>query len=360
MTPGRFTITPSAAARGAEVLLLLLAAALLFPAACSRGGGAGNIPAEDAAAKQAKYVIGFSNGFSDNSWRAEMLASLRQEARLHEDLDLIVLDGRGDINRQVADLESLIARRVDAIILIPNSSQAVTPVLKRAIALGIKVLHFNLPLDDPDSYTVYVGPDERERGRRWARWLADRLGGRGNIVVLGGIPGNPGTAAALEGSQEVLAGTEVKVLAYRDAFWQEERGRAVMAELIARHPRIDGILSDGGQVTAGALKALLEAGRPLVPATGDDYNGIFKLYLNYGAAHPGFDFAVISTPTWQSKTVLRTALKLLRGEPVEKWVKIEPRLITGRDAGLYAKPDFPDSVFVDTDLPDTALREIFR
>ena len=169
MTPGRFTITPSAAARGAEVLLLLLAAALLFPAACSRGGGAGNIPAEDAAAKQAKYVIGFSNGFSDNSWRAEMLASLRQEARLHEDLDLIVLDGRGDINRQVADLESLIARRVDAIILIPNSSQAVTPVLKRAIALGIKVLHFNLPLDDPDSYTVYVGPDERERGRRWAR-----------------------------------------------------------------------------------------------------------------------------------------------------------------------------------------------
>jgi ribose transport system substrate-binding protein len=133
-----------------------------------------------------------------------------------------------------------------------------------------------------------------------------------------------------------------------------------MTELIVRHLRIDGILSDGGQVTAGALKALLEAGRPLVPVTGDDYNGIFKLYLQYSAAHPRFDFAVIATPTWQSKTVLQTALKLLRGETVEKWVKIEPVLITGRDAAGYAKPALPDSVFVDTDLPYDVLREIFR
>jgi ABC-type sugar transport system substrate-binding protein len=120
--------------------------------------------------KTAKYVVGFSNGFSDNSWRTEMLASLRREAERYTDLELIIMDGQGDINKQVADLETLIARRVDAIMLIPNSALAVTPVLKRAMVLGIKVLHFNLPLDDPDSYTIYVGPDERERGRRWARW----------------------------------------------------------------------------------------------------------------------------------------------------------------------------------------------
>jgi ribose transport system substrate-binding protein len=344
-----------------SAFLLALMVGLLAYAGCTgRGNEDSRAVKGSSTEKTAKYVVGFSNGFSDNSWRTEMLASLRREAERYTDLELIIMDGQGDINKQVADLETLIARRVDAIMLIPNSALAVTPVLKRAMVLGIKVLHFNLPLDDPDSYTIYVGPDERERGRRWARWLVERLGGRGNIVVLGGIPGNPGTAAALDGAMGVLAGTDIKVLAYRDAYWQEERGRSVMTELIVRHLRIDGILSDGGQVTAGALKALLEAGRPLVPVTGDDYNGIFKLYLQYSAAHPRFDFAVIATPTWQSKTVLQTALKLLRGETVEKWVKIEPVLITGRDAAGYAKPALPDSVFVDTDLPYDVLREIFR
>jgi ABC-type sugar transport system substrate-binding protein len=85
---------------------------------------------------------------------------------------------------------------------------------------------------------------------------------------------------------------------------------------------------------------------------------MFKLYLEYHPRNPRFDFAAIATPTWQSKIAFQKALDLLKGKPVEKWVKIEPRLITGKDAILFAKPTLSDSVFVDTDLPDTVLREI--
>ena len=198
-----------------------------------------------------KFIVGFSNGFSGNSWRDEMLASLQQEAVKHPEAELIVLDGAGSINKQVMDIEALIARKVDAILLIPNSELAIVPVLKKAIAMGIKVVHFNLPLEDPE-------------------W-----NGIGSIVMFGGIPGNPGTAAAVEGALEVFKAKQITVLAYRDSYWQEERGKQIMGELISKFPTIDGIWSDGGQVTAGAIRALIESGRPLIPVTGDDYNGLF-------------------------------------------------------------------------------------
>ncbi len=303
-------------------------------------------------------VIGFSNGFTDNSWRAEMLASMRQEAQRHDDLELIVLDGRGDINKQVQDIESFIALRVDAIIAIPNSSLAVTPSLKKARKLGIKVLHCNLPLDDPDSFDVYVGPDERERGRKWASWLMSKIGSTGNIVMLGGIPGNPGTAEAMKGALEVLDSSSIKILAYRDAYWQEDRAYEIMSDLLEDHHHIDGIWADGGQVATGASKALLDAGLPLVPVTGDDYNGLFKLYLKYREEYPDFDFAAISTPTWQGMTVLRSAIRLVRGEKLDSWMKLDPQLLTGKDAETYAKPELSDIIFVDSDLPYSLLKEI--
>ncbi len=303
-------------------------------------------------------VVGFSNGFTDNSWRAELMASMRQEALRHSDLELLVRDGRGDINKQIQDIESFIALKVDAIILIPNSSIAVTPSLKKARKLGIKVLHCNLPLEDSDSYDVYIGPDERERGRKWASWLQNKIGGSGSIVMLGGIPGNPGTAMAMKGALEVIDSSSIRILAYRDAYWQEDRAYEIMSGLLKDHKHIDGIWADGGQVAAGALKALLDAGHPLVPVTGDDYNGLFKLYLKYKDQYPDFDFAAISTPTWQGMTVLRSAVRLVRGEKLDSWMKLDPQLLTGEDAVSYAKPELSDIIFVDSDLPYSLLKEI--
>ncbi|WHH60366.1 ABC transporter substrate-binding protein [Petroclostridium sp. X23] len=305
-----------------------------------------------------KYRVGFSNGFSGNSWRAQMLASLKQESAKYPELELIILDGQGNIGKQVNDIESLITQQVDAIMVIPTSTDAISPTLKKAVDKGIKVINFNLPLDDPDSYTVYVGPDEKEKGRRWAEWLSSKLDGKGNIVVLGGMPGNPGTAAALEGAREVFQKSDITVCAYRDAYWQEDRAKEIMLDLINTYDQIDGVWSDGGQVATGALKALLAANRPLVPITGDDYNGLLKMYMTYHQQYPKFEFAVISSPTWQSKIVLQTAIKLINGEKTDKWIKLKPIIITKENIQQYIKTELEDYIFVDTDLPDDILKKI--
>jgi ribose transport system substrate-binding protein len=311
------------------------------------------------AAKEAPYRIGFSNGFSGNSWRAMCIAALKLEAANQPDVgDLIIVDGQGDITKQVNDIESLASQQVDAILCIANSGTAVVPALRNATKDGIVTVPFNLPVDGSD-YTAYTGTDPSKKGKASGTWLRNALGGKGKIVALGGIPGNSYTAAGWKGAQEAFAGSDIEVLAFKDTDWSEDKAKVVMSDLIAAYPEIDGIWADGGQVTAGASKALLAAGRPLVPVTGDDYNGLLKLYDAEKDKQPKFDIGLISEPTWESVVALRMALAILRGDEIQKEWIITPKLITKDNYKDYMRPDLADGVFTDTNLSDEELKKIF-
>jgi ribose transport system substrate-binding protein len=186
------------------------------------------------------------------------------------------------------------------------------------------------------------------------------LGDSGKIVALGGLPGNSYTAAAWAGAQKAMEGSKIQVLAFRDASWEEDRAKVIMADLIAAYPEIDGVWCDGSQDAAGAMKALLGAKRPLIPVTGDDYNGLLKLYDQQKANYPKFDIGLLSEPSWESVVALRIAIKLLHGEDVPKRQIIEPQLITSENYKNYLRPDLADGVFVDTDLTDDELKALFK
>lgn len=310
--------------------------------------------------KKGPWRIGFSNGFSGNSWRAMCVAALQQEAAAHRDAiaDLIIVDGQGDITKQVNDIEGLINQQVDAILCIANSGSAVANVLRDATREGIVTVPFNLPVDG-EAWTTYTGTDPTNKGNALAAWLVKALDGKGKIVALGGLPGNSYTAACWTGAKEAFKGTGIKVLVMKDAFWEEDRAKVVMSDLIAAYPEIDGIWCDGAQDGAGACKALLAANRPLVPVTGDDYNGLLKLYAAEKGKQPKFSFAEMSEPTWESAIALRAALTLLGGGSVPKRQIIRPGFITAENYQNYIRPDLPDGVYVDTNLDDAALRRIF-
>jgi ribose transport system substrate-binding protein len=310
-------------------------------------------------AKDGPYRIAFSNGFSGNSWRAMAIAALEAEAAATPEIaEFVVVDGQGDINKQVNDIEGLINQQFDAILTIPNSGSAVAPILRDATSEGIVTAPFNIPVDGED-WSTYVGTDPQKKGAGLGKWLSDALGGTGKIVALGGLPGNSYTAAGWAGAQEAMA-DGIEVLTFRDAYWEEDRAKVIMADLITAYPQIDGIWCDGAQVGAGATKALLDAGRPLVPVTGDDYNGMLKLYDAQKDAHPGFDIGLMSEPTWQGIFALRAAVSLLKGESIPKRQILVPQIITAENYMDYIRPDLPDGVFTDTSLSDDELRAIFN
>jgi ribose transport system substrate-binding protein len=310
--------------------------------------------------KNGPFRIGFSNGFSGNTWRTECLYAAKKEATRHQDLaDLIIVDGQGDIAKQVNDIENLVSQNVDAILCIPNSGSAVAPALRDATKQGIVTVPFNLPVDG-EAWTAYTGTDPQKKGFELGKWLRGALGDSGKIVALGGLPGNSYTAAAWAGAQKAMDGSKIQVLAFRDASWEEDRAKVIMADLIAAYPEIDGVWCDGSQDAAGAMKALLDAKRPLVPVSGDDYNGLLKLYDQQKANYPKFNIGLLSEPNWESVVALRIAIKLLHGEDVPKRQIIEPQLITSENYKNYLRADLADGVFVDTDLSDDELKTLFK
>lgn len=308
--------------------------------------------------KSGKLRIGFSNGFSGNTWRTECLASLRKEADANKDrYDLIVVDGQGSISKQVNDINDLIAQNVDAILCIPNSGTAVVPALRKATREGITTVPFNLPVEGTH-WDAYIGTDPTNKGKALGKALSDNLNGKGKIVALGGLPGNSYTAAAWKGAKSQLA-SGIEVLAFKPAYWQEDKAKVVMADLIAAYPQIDGIWCDGGQDALGALKALLAAHRPLVPATGDDFNGLLKFYAAEKGNNPKLMINCMPEPTWEGVLALRTAVDLLSGKDMPKRQIIDPTMIDDSNYKKYVLPDLPDGVFVDTTLTGPELKKLF-
>jgi ribose transport system substrate-binding protein len=310
-------------------------------------------------AKKGPYRIAFANGFSGNSWRAMCIAALQAEAAKTPDIkEFVIVDGQGDINKQVNDIEGLINQQYDAILIIANSGAAVAPMVKQATDEGIVTAPFNLPIDG-EAWSTYVGTDPEKKGATLGKWLSDALGGKGKIVALGGLPGNSYTAAGWKGAKAAMA-KDIEVLAFKDAYWEEDRAKVVMADLIAAYPQIDGVWCDGAQVGAGAMKALLAAGRPLVPVTGDDYNGLLKLFKAEKPKNPKFDIGLMSEPTWQGIFALRAAVTLLKGGEVPKQQILSPKMITATNYEKYLRPNLPDGVFTDTSLSDEQLAKIFK
>jgi ribose transport system substrate-binding protein len=311
-------------------------------------------------ARPGPWRIGFANGYAGTPWRAMCVAAIQQEAaaRPQQIAQLLVRDARASIGRQIADITELTRLRVDAILCIPNSPDALAAALAGATEQGIVTIPFNLPVQG-EAWSSYVGTDPVQKGRALGSWLATALGGRGKIVGLGGLPGNPYSAAAWRGAEEAFKGTSVAPLTFTAAWWERARARAVMAGLIGAYPVIDGVWCDGGQDAAGAIEALMAARRRLVPVTGDDNNGLLKLYAALAGRDPGFSFGLISEPTWQGVIALRAALTLLSGGSVPKRQIVMPALITQANYQRYIRPRLPDQVFVDTTLDDATLARIF-
>ena len=140
------------------------------------------------------YVIGFSQATTTEPWRLLFNKELRAEAAAHPEIELIVRNGMDDVAKQVADVEELIARSVDAILISPKVSLGLTPVVNKAFDAGIPVIVLDRDLAN-DRYTQFIGGDNKLIGRTAAKYAVELLGGRGKAVgtvveIWGGMDSN--------------------------------------------------------------------------------------------------------------------------------------------------------------------------
>ena len=313
--------------RGGWRLVALVALLVPLLAACggtsggpSTGAGGGTATAGGGGAAKQPFKIGVSNGFVGSEWRTQMIQNLQtvnaeyKQAGLTE--DLVIENADVDVSGQIQQIRNLINKGVNAIIINPNDIKALNPVIKEARDAGIVVITIDQEISAPETVNVVI--DQTEWARMSARWLADKLGGKGNVVVINGIAGHPANEARYAGAQEVFAKyPDLKVLNVVNANWDQSTGQQKMAELLASQPNIDGIWTQDG-MGSGVLRAVMASNLSKYPVeVGEARAEYLKLWAEMRQKQPGWSSYGVINPPGVAASGLRIAVELLQGRKLK-------------------------------------------
>jgi ribose transport system substrate-binding protein len=298
-----------------------------------------------AAAK--KHKIALSNSYIGNKWRIEM-ENVFKAALLMEPFKSQVqgswFNSGNDVSKQSQQLTNLIAERVDAIIINAASPTGLNGILNQAAERGILVVSFDNTVTTPKA--LKVDTDQVKFGETLADWLAKKLNGKGNVIMVTGVAGTLVDRDRNKGAENVWSQNPgIKVVSRYTGMWDSSVAERNTAAVLNSLPQIDGIWCQGG--TDGVLKAFLAASRPLPPTAGEAENGFRKFMIGYqGHKVEGIS---IGQPPFLSVVSLELARRILNNEYPRRDITIPFPYVTNETVkvGQSVFPDLPDSFFDD-------------
>ncbi|HEY2602836.1 MAG TPA: substrate-binding domain-containing protein [Thermoleophilaceae bacterium] len=260
-------------------------------------------------------TLGVQDGFGVNAWSQESLAAVRSEAAKCKNVKTIVAIGGGDLQKSISDVNSMVAQGAKAITIIPDFGQAELAAIKQATGAGVKVVPWGA---DPSGtagtdYVSYVDWNVPASGTLWANWMVKALHGKGNVIFTGGPAGNPVGAEQLAAIVSVFKQHPGMKLLTGDKSWpvtnwDPATAQKVTSALLAKYPKIDGIISNYGTDALASVRAFQAANRKLVPITTLDANGLSCIYQK-----AGIPLSTISSRNWLGRIAARKAIASAEG-----------------------------------------------
>jgi ribose transport system substrate-binding protein len=289
--------------------------------ACSRQPSGTSHLAESSPHGEA--TIGLSISTLDNPYFVALRDGARAEAQT-QGLNLITVDAQDDAARQISNVEDLIQRRVSVILLNPTDSDAVANVVREANAAGIQVISLDRAVDGAP-VRVRIASNNVAGGEMAAKFLLKRLGDKGNLVELVGVPGSSAARERGEGFDEVIkTAPAVKVVAEQPANFDRAQGLSVMENIVQRNRNIQGVFAQNDEMALGAATALDEAGLKGVAIIGFDAtpDGVAAVKDGQLAG------TIQQKPELIGKLGVDAAKALLEGRPVPTSIAVPLALIT--------------------------------
>lgn len=294
----------------------------------------------------ADYKIGLSNGWVGSEWRTQMIEQAQAAAAAWKEkgvnVEVVVQSANVDVPGQIAHVRNFISEGVNAIIINPNSPTAFDPVFAQAKEAGILVISTDAEVSSPDA--TYVGIDQKAWGAAGAKWLAETLGGKGNVVAINGVAGHPANEMRVAGYKEVFGQyPDIKIVNEVNANWDQAQGQQAMQNLLATNPDINGVWVQDG-MAAGAWKSIIDAKKQSsIAATGEIRKDFIDLWvkdkLNSGAS---------VNPPGVMASALNVAVLMLEGKELK-----EPAT-----AGQYKNAMYLPIPFIDSKNLEQVAKEL--
>src|SRR5262245_21856330 len=201
--------------------------------------------------------LGLLDGYGGNSWRLVTTASGKEEAAKCPSVTrLRYADGQGNTLKAISDIKAM-ASAVDAMVVFPDAGKAMLPALTAAYGTGVVVVPYRIdPGGNPGvNYDIWIGEDFANDGRNWAAWIEKNVPGGGNILFLGGPPGNSQSIAEYQAMRENLPNTYTFIgqTPFQPTNWDPTLTQQLLSADIAKYPKIDVIVSDFGPTLVSSL-----------------------------------------------------------------------------------------------------------
>ena len=182
-------------------------------------------------------------------------------------------DAGGDVVRQLGQVENFISQKVDAIIVNPADTAATRKITERVTQAGIPLIYLNSrpEVDSFPAGVVFVGTDERRIGQMQMEYLAEKMGGKGNLAIILGRLAHDDTRKRTTGVKDVLAKyPDIKVVEEQSANWERDKGMDLMSNWLLSGKAIDAVAANNDEMGIGAAMALRQAGRKDIMVGGVD------------------------------------------------------------------------------------------
>ena len=302
-------------------LFLALVMLLSVLSACAPAA-APTEPAATAPSGDQPIKIGLTMKF-DDLWLTTLRDAMTAYAESQPGVELIAVDSKEDVATQLGQVENFVAQGVDAIIIIPANTDAADPMTKAAQDAGIPLVYVNrIPSNLPEG-VAYVGSDSIQAGIMQAEWLAEKLGGKGNVVIMNGDLAQEAAQKRTEGEKQVFATfPDIQIIKEDTASWDRAQGLALMENWLSTGDQIDAVASNNDEMAIGALQAIEAAGLlGQILVGGVDASPDALAEMDKGR----LDVTVFQNAKGQGEGGIQAAIALARGETIEQitWIPFE-------------------------------------
>ncbi len=267
--------------------------------------------------------IGLSLSTLNNPFFVQIRAGAQAEAK-KLGVDLTVTDAQNDASQQANQLQNFTSEGLGTIIVNPVDSDAVTPAAKAVNKSDIPLVAVDRSVNNA-STAALVASDNITGGKLAARSLAEKLGGKGRIVIL---QGQAGTSASRERGSGFAEGLKaypgIQVVAKQPADWDRTKGLDVMTNLLQANPDIDGVFAENDEMALGAIKALGAKAGKSVQVIGFDGTADGLKAVEAGTLYA----SVAQQPTELGRIAVQNAVKAAAGDKVEKSVMVPVKVVT--------------------------------
>lgn len=290
-----------------KLLVVLLVAAFLIPSAAF---------AED------KITIGLTLPSLSHPFFVYLQKNVMDEAE-KLGVEVIAIDAENVAAKQMAQVEDFIARGVDGVLMSPIGQDALVPAVEALNEAGIPVATVDRKVEGGE-LLVHVGADNVEGGRVAARFVIEKLGGKGNVIELEGTPGASPAIDRKAGFDEVIATSDIKIIVSQTAEFGRAKGQSVTENLLQVHKDFQAVFGANDEMILGSVEAMEAAGIDLSKVVTIGYDAIPDAlsYIKDGK----LGATVEQFPGEQARKGLRFLVDFIKDgtEPPSKEVYITP------------------------------------